>query len=88
MAHKAAVRISHIFVEGDDCIISYGGQIDVHLMRYYFKSLGFEAKEPEYGFGPGAVSYCSTKFDPVLLEPLRDPRNILDNIGVSFSPIA
>lgn len=53
-----------------------------------FKAVGFQAKFPEVGTGPGSVGFCSTKFDPVTLQPTRDPRNIIDNIGVSFHPSA
>lgn len=56
--------------------------------RAAFRALGFMAKEPEVGTGPGAVAFCSTKFDPDTLRPTRDSRNIIDNIGISFSPSA
>lgn len=57
-------------------------------MRGAFQELGFVAKTPEVGMGPGSVAFCSTKFHPVTLQPTRDPRNIVDNIGISYHPAA
>lgn len=74
--------VSHVVVEGDDCLISYRDPIQPYDYIESFRELGFEAKMPEVGTGPGSVAFCSTKFGPDL-EPTRDPRNIVDNIGVS-----
>lgn len=82
------VQVSHCVVEGDDCLVSYSGHISPAAARIAFATMGFQAKEPEVGTGPGSVAFCSTKFDPVTLQPTRDPRNIIDNIGVSFHPAA
>lgn len=68
--------------------MAYSGPVDPIEARAAFYALGFVAKQPEIGTGPGSVAFCSTKFNPDTLRPTRDPRNIIDNIGVSFSPAA